>query len=353
MSPQSILIVKTSSLGDIVQSFDVLPYLHQKFPGVQIDWVVEASLASLVSAHPLVHQAIPLDVQGLKKSWNLAKFWRDLKDLRNKKYDLLFDLQKNTKSGIITAFARSPMKVGFGRKSVREWPNLLATHRKFEVSAVQNVRLQYVGLIKQFLSEERGPMMVGGVCFKIAASEQDRIATILRAKELSAKYKIMVCPGSRWPNKQLPLETMVGFLKKIEERLEVSFLFMWGDAGEKRTCEKMQQQFSQNSLVIDKLKIPVWQNLMNAMGLVIAIDSSALHLCGTTKAPSFSLFGPTAPEIFKPIGERHCAIQGACPYGQKFAKQCPKLRTCPTGTCIRGLKVDEIFDKFWDWWKQI
>jgi len=345
--PNRILIVKTSSLGDIIQSFHVLSYLHQKFPGVQIDWVVEAAFASIVKAHPLVHRTVIFDLQGVRKSWSGSKLVEEIRRLRACRYDLVFDLQKNTKSGFITALARSPMKVGFGLRSVREWPNVLATHRRFEVSGEANIRLQYVGLMQKFLRDE-APFQEEGVCFHTTPAEQEVVQSILA---ISKKTRIMVCPGSKWNNKRLPLEKMGAFLAKIHESMEASFLLMWGDGEEKTYCHEIRDRFLREGVIVDKLPIPVWQNLINEVDLVIAVDSAALHLCGTTKTPSFSIFGPTAPQIFKPMGENHCAMQGACPYGRTFAKQCPVLRTCPTGACIRELKAGELFQTFWDWWE--
>ncbi len=344
----SILVVKTSSLGDIIQSFPILHYLHEKFPGLQVDWAVEASLSSIVEAHPLVHRTISLDLRGFRKSWNWKKLFREIAVLRERRYDYVFDLQKNTKSGFVTALTRSSMKVGFGLRTVREWPNVLATHRRFNISAAENMRLQYVGLLQTFFGDSGE--IIGAVPFKLEAGEEEVIADVLRQPVLARPLKIMVCPGSRWINKQLPLETMGAFLTKVTEKLDAALVLVWGNGEELEYCERIRGQFSDRCLVLDKQRLPVWQNLMQNMDVVIAVDSAALHLCGTTNTPSFSIFGPTAPAIFKPMGARHFAMQGVCPYGRTFAKQCPVLRTCPTGACIRNLDADAIFHTFWDWW---
>lgn len=349
--PFKVLIVKTSALGDIVQSFNVLDYLHGCFPGIQIDWVVERSLASLVAAHPLISRTIPLDLKGLKKSpraW--LKIFSELKAMRSERYDAIFDLQGNCKSGIITSFTRGAIKVGFGWHSVRERPNMLATNRRFDVPREMNIRLQYVHLIQRYF-EDSNPPIVQGVRFKIEESEQEKLRSILARPELAKPMRIMVCPGSKWINKQLPLETLVQVLQKIQSKLNASFLLMWGAEQEKLFCEEIAAQLPNSSLVIEKLLIPTWQNLMNETQLVIAVDSSALHLCGTTRTPSFSLFGPTSPHIFKPIGVHHFAMQGPCPYGRTFLKACPIMRTCPTGACLRALSADAIFASFDRWWQ--
>ncbi len=334
--PTRILIVKTSSLGDIIQAFIILGYLKSLYPNVLIDWAVEASFAPIVSAHPLVFQTIALHIKEKKD------LWKGVKLLRKEKYDLIFDLQANCKSGVITWLARGKTKVGYGLQSVREWPNIFATNRRFNVSKEQNIRLFYLGLIEKCFGSPPAPV-IDGVRFVIEEGEREKVQKIV---EKAPNFpKIMVCPGSKWVNKQLEIKTLTAFLQKIETFYSASFFLIWGDEVEKQQCLEVSASL-QRGFVIEKLLLPTWQNLMNEMDLIIAIDSSALHLSATTLTPSFSIFGPTSSHIFKPTGERHVAFQGTCPYGRVFIKQCPILRSCPTGACIRDLKAEELFQAF-------
>ena len=316
-----ILIVKTSALGDVIQSFSVLNDLHARFPGVRVDWVIEQSLLSLVAAHPLIHRAIPR---------------QDLQALRAEKYDLLFDLQGNCKSGLVTFLARSRKKIGFGRRSVREWPNLLATHVHINVPPRLNMRLQYLALVQSYF--QKNIELTPQVRFSISPAEQEKLNEIL----VLPGRKIMVCPGSKWRNKQLRPDVWVAFLHKVIDRLSASLLIV----GEERSAfPELFAAFPQ-AIFLEKPSFPLWQNAMSAVDLVLAVDSSALHLCGTTETPSFSFFGPTRPELFKPIGAQHGHIHGRCPYGRTFEKQCPLLRSCPTGACLRELEAEELFERF-------
>jgi len=371
-----ILIVKTSSLGDIIQAFSVLDDLHRRFPFVAIDWAVEAPFYPIVAAHPLVRRAISLDI---KKRKNL---WSGMRELRREKYDLVFDLQGNCKSGAITLLSRGKVKVGYSFSTVREWPNVLATDIRFKVSRHQNIRTFYLALMECYFQTPRGlsknkmkhfdsarqsqiegfrpergnlslcgkgdeegrfgkVAAIRGVRFHIKPEEKEKISRIL--VKLPSKLRIMVCPGSQWVNKQLRPQTWIAFLQKIEQAYPVSFLLIWGNEAERTLCEELAARLKA-AFVVDKLPLPTWQNLMDEVDLVIAVDSSALHLCGTTSTPSFSIFGPTSLQVFKPFGQRHFAIQGRCPYKQEFEKQCPLLRSCPTGACIKELTAEALFE---------
>ncbi|MBN2479202.1 MAG: glycosyltransferase family 9 protein [Parachlamydiales bacterium] len=352
-----VLIVKTSSLGDIIQSFNVLDYLHSRFKDIEIDWVCEKAHLSLVSTHPLINKAICFDMKTWKR--NLLKkktykgFFSFRKILKKKKYDIVFDLQGNTKSGLVTLLSNSDIKVGFSKKCVREWPNLIATNKTIDIDQNINMRLQYLDVLRKYFSDNKD-IFIKGCRLKISEDQKQTLEKILSCNIFS-KYskKVMVCPGAKWPNKQLSYETLLSFLRLVKENLDASFFLMWGNDLEKFVANKLNNEFKDSSKVIDKLSLPLWQNLMNDMDLVIAMDSSSLHLCGTIATPSFSVFGPTKVEVFKPIGDKHFAFQGKCPYDVIFKKQCPKLRTCPTGACIRYLKSEDIFETFFGFWNKI
>jgi heptosyltransferase-1 len=233
---------------------------------------------------------------------------------------------------------------------VREKPNILSTQVRFEIPRQLNIRQQYIQLIQRYFKDEEA-IETQGVRLKISEQERQKVFSILRHPSLSL-FKIMICPGSKWANKQLPLKTLSRFLGQIQEKLNASFLLVWGSDAEKTDCEQLYASLPQNSFIVERLPIPTWQNLMSEVNLVIAVDSSALHLCGTTQTPSFSLFGPSSSEIYRPLGTSHFSLQGKCPYGQMFEKTCPLLRTCPSGACIRDLTVEEIYGSFIHWWEK-
>ena len=341
-SPQSILIVKTSSLGDVVQSFPVLQYLKERFPEVSIDWAISKELEGLVSSHPHIRKVIPIDFQSFR---SLASA---ISSMRKITYDVLFDLQGNCKSGLITLLALAKKKVGFGLGSAREWPNIFATNHRFIISRRQNIRLFNLELVQLFFKDHQ-PFTIREDLLNLQEGDQARIEGIL-AKGCLKTVRIMVCPGSKWINKQLPVDTWKQFLLKISSYLNASFFFMWGSESEKKECEELCAALNGKNVLVDKLPLAVWQNLMNEMNLVLAVDSSALHFCGTTKTPSFSIFGPTSLKVFKPVGQKHLGIQGTCPYKQSFEKQCPLLRKCLTGACIRELDENVLFEAFQKWW---
>ena len=309
------LIVKTSSLGDILQTFNVASYL--KNLSHTVDWVVEKRLAHLVHAHPDIDNVIEID----SKSWpkNLLNL---RKTLQKKRYDYILDLQGNCKSGLVTLLAKAKQKIGFTLSDIPEWPNILASNRRFPR---QKTYLQFVQSI--FKSDiHPDPIQLKG------------------AHPLDAPSNaIMICPGSNWSAKQLSLSIW----DKILSTIDGPFIFIYGSPTEKTFTENLAQKHP--ATLLGNLDFATWQALMEKCRGIISVDSCALHLAATTSTPTFSIFGPSSPDFYKPEGEHHHHFFSTCPLSQTFEKRCPLLRTC-SAPCTKNLNALALLSaiKTWD-----
>lgn len=343
-----VLLVKSSSLGDIVHAFPVVNYIKERFSNATIDWVVEAPFASLPAAHPHVNAIHQID----SKKWRRAPFsrstWQEIallrKALANRPYDVVFDLQGNIKSSLATWLAASPHKVGFDNSSVSEWPNLLVTNRRYAIPKGRNIRSDYLHLVQTYFGDDLH-YEDRGVILQISDDQKKTVADILSLPLLQEKRKILVCSGSAWPNKRLPIETLIRLLRRVQASVNCAYLFAWGNEQEKLDAEELCQALPYSG-VIARLPLPALQNLMHGVDLVVAMDSLPLHLAGTTPTPTASFFGPSSAEKYNPGGLRNRTFQGSCPYGRTFEKRCPILRTCATGACLRNQGVDELYKAF-------
>ena len=149
---KSILIVKTSSIGDIIHTFPVLDYLRIKFPNARIDWAVEKSFVDLLSAHPQIDNILVADTRvwrrALANLGTLKEIAQFFKHLRSEKYDLVIDLQGNSKSAFITGFTRANEKIGFDWKSVPEKPNWFVLNKRYAAPKALSVRAHNLHIVK-------------------------------------------------------------------------------------------------------------------------------------------------------------------------------------------------------------
>lgn len=325
-----ILIVKTSSLGDIIQTFPVIDYLKSRFPEGEIDWVVEKPFAELVKAHPYVTRTLTIESKKWRKNLSKKETYQQIggfrQKLRESRYDLLFDLQGNIKSGLVVSQARAQKKVGFGWKTVAEWPNVLFTRRWINPPEGKNIREDYLAITQGYFRDQT-PYVPRPISLNLEPLQQQRLADLFTHDERPT----LVCPFSAWPNKSLTEEALVKVLIDLNRG---PYWFIWGSPQERESALHLSSYFPE-STVLERLSLPLLQHVMARSQLVITMDSLPLHLCGTTQTPSLSFFGPSSAEKYRPLGEQHKAIQGECPYGIRFEKRCPKLRTCPTGACLK------------------
>lgn len=347
-----VLIVKMSAVGDVVHTLPVIDYLRGC--GAEVDWVVEKSSEDLLQAHPHLGRVLLADVKRWRKTLFKVSTWREVKlflsQLRGVKYDLLFDFQGNSKSAFVTYFAEAKVKVGFGWKTLAEKLNYFVTDQRYEVSRSVGVRSRYLGLVQAYFKDKKA-WLFQPLVLKLQKEEQALLDQLLSHPLMLARPRWMIAFGSHWENKRLSGEQLQLFLKAIHKKYGAHFFFPYGNEEEKRVAEELQALFPEHSLVIGKLPLSVWQAFIAEIEGVIAMDSAALHLCGTTKTASFSLFGPSSAAVFKPEGEQHGAFQGSCPYGRLFEERCPVLRSCPTGACLREASPENLFSQFDFWWR--
>lgn len=342
------LIIKTSALGDIIQTFPVVDYLRKRFPDCQIDWIAEKSNAALVESHPEIREVIQIDTKKWRQSLFNRENLREINHIRQKlgqrKYTAVFDLQGNVKSGILLGFCRSEHKVGFGWRSVTEKPNLLFSRKRFNPPKNLNIREDYLSVVQQFFNDKL-PFALGTVDLYITEKQQAKILDL--AQKAEHKPKVMICPGAAWTNKQLSLDTWQSFLRQYHLSTNAFYYFVWGTAEEHALVKQLGGEYP--SLIVERLELPALQNLMSKMDLVVAMDSLCLHLAGTTQALTFSVFGSSSMRKYKPEGLKHLAIQGHCPYHQSFEKRCTRLRNCTTGACMKGRKASELMEALTLW----
>lgn len=324
------LFIKTSSLGDIIQSFPALGFLRKKFPQARIDWVVEAPFAELVRSHPAVNTVFTIESKQWRKGRGLKNLGGFFKELRRVDYDVAFDLQSNLKSSGVLAATRARRKVGFGWKTAHEWPSCFFTNFKANPPPGLNIREDYLYILQRYFNDF-SPFTETEIQLTLSEAARAQVDTLL--KSLPSSKKVLVAPKTAWPNKELSVTSLIRVLQKEEG----FFLFTWGRKEEKGVAEELQKAFKDRSAVLDPLPLAELQYLMGRVDLVLAMDSLPLHLAGTTKTATQSFFGPTCATKFKPLGQRHQSTQGSCPYGISFEKQCPRLRSCKTGACLKNL----------------
>lgn len=333
------LIVKTSAFGDIIHAYPVLEFLKQIDPSCEVDWVVEGRMSGLVKSHPLISRCIEIDTKKWRSHLFTPATWKQIyactRELRQTQYDALFDLQGNVKSSFITFLAHSRDKVGYGFKSAREAVGSFGYTHRYNPPLGLSVQSDYLFLVENYFNK------------KLNLKASSLLAVNEPVPKLNARW--LVAPGSNWKNKQLTKSTLIAFLERCQASYGADFVFLCGNEQEEVLAKELMQKFP-GSEILFKPSLPVLQHIMASLQLVLSMDSLPLHLAATAGCPTFSFFGPSSSQKYKPQGELHGSYQGICPYGETFERRCTKLRTCPTGACLREASPDALFASFQSWY---
>jgi heptosyltransferase-1 len=354
---QSFLIIKTSALGDVLQAFAVADYLRRQIPDAKIDWVVERSCQDLVNGNPSIDEVKVVDTKTWKKKICHLTTWQNVKksisDLRIREYDAVFDLQGNIKSGLILHFIRAKDKVGFHKNSVAEKGNLLFTNVKIDVEPFLQIQNRYLRVVQKYLNDIT-PFDFQKQLLRLSDSEKLKFLSLSHSFPVKKQsIFLMVALGSNWENKKLSESTAIDLLKLLAKNHDVHFFLVGGNQKEKELNRRIASYFPAISHMIEDVSIPLLQHLMTQMDGVLSMDSCALHLAARAGVATFSVFGPSSPYVYKPIGRLHAFKQGSCPYGQPFVLRCPFLRKCATGACMKDLSAEELYFDLSRWITQL
>ena len=119
-----ILIVKLSSIGDVVHALPILAPIRQSLPAAEISWVVEKKAAEILRDNEYLDELIEIDTRDLRKKDSIGKFFpkarKQFGPLRNGKFDVAIDLQGLLKSASVAKLARARRRFGFAKKNLRE-----------------------------------------------------------------------------------------------------------------------------------------------------------------------------------------------------------------------------------------
>lgn len=280
-----ILLVKTSSLGDVVHNLPVVADIVAARPDVTIDWVVEESFAAIPRLHPGVSRVLPVAVRRWRRALWRPSVWEEarafLRDLRAQAYSAVIDTQGLFKSAWI-ARAACGVRHGLDRVSSRE-PLGWFYDRTYRVPWQQHAVERNRSLVAQALDYA----VSGPACYGIGAAARNfdfvspgrAYAVLLHAT--SAERKLW--PEARWIElgQALAAQGMVCVLP-------------WGNVAERERSERLAQRIPQ-AVVPERLDIASVASLLTGARIVIGTDTGLVHLAGALGVPTIGIYCATDP----------------------------------------------------------
>jgi heptosyltransferase-1 len=299
-----VLLIKTSSLGDVIHALPALTDAARAIPGIQFDWVVEEGFAEIPTWHPAVGKVIPVAIRRWRKNlWQTIKsgeFKRFKQNLQATKYDLVIDAQGLLKSALLTRYVRAPV-AGLDKHSARE---PLAAHfysRRLAVARGQHA----VERLRQLFAVALGYDLPKGL--------GDYGLNVERLVELPRKNPyVLFLHGTTWDTKHWP----EAYWRELAERmghLGMAVKLPWGSPAEKARAERIAQGL-RNAEVLPRLNLAGVAKVLAGAQACVAVDTGLGHLAAALDVPTVSLFGPTNPGLTGAYGRSqvHMASDFSC-----------------------------------------
>lgn len=298
-----VLLIKTSSLGDVIHTLPALTDAARAIPGIQFDWVVEEGFAEIPTWHPAVAVVIPVAIRRWRKNlWQTFQNgqWRQFKQrLRNTRYDLVIDAQGLLKSAFLTRYVKAPI-VGLDRLSAREPLAARFYDKAYPVARGQHA----VERLRQLFAQALGYEVPAGL------GDYGLDRSRLLSNEGGAPF-VLFLHGTTWVTKHWPEV----YWRQLAERMIAQGLEVhlpWGNPAEKARAERIAEGLDK-AVVLPKLNLAgVAKVLAGAQGCV-AVDTGLGHLAAALDVPTLSLFGPTNPGLTGAYGKSQVHLAGDYP----------------------------------------
>ena len=278
----SLLVVRPSSLGDLVYALAIVSDVERHRPGMAVDWVVETGFMPLLSLDPRIRRLLPLALRRWRKAPWQARHWHDgrafLRALRAERYDVVLDAQEQVKGALLASFARGP-RHGFDWRSAREPIATLfdATHHAVprDLHFAQRMRLLAAGALGY---EIDGP------------PRWDLRAPAAPAVMPAGRYAVALTATSR-AEKHWPRALWQALIAQLG-RAGLAVALPWGSARERAFCEQLAACLP-NAIVPGWLSLPDAAALLRDAELCVGVDTGFTHLAAALGTPTVAIFTAT------------------------------------------------------------
>lgn len=302
-----VLIVRISSMGDLVQTLPALTDAVKARPDVRFDWVVDESFADVPAWHPQVERVMASafrrwrrEPRAAIKSGEMRDFWRAL---RSRRYDLIVDVQGELKSALAARLARGP-RVGYDSRAAHEWGAQVFYQRHLHVPKGQHSITRMRRLLAAALDYKYDETTVD---YGVSASR----LPALTWRAPSGPYVVLIHSTS-WTSKNWT-ESYWTELRATATRAGFRVVLPWGDEAERQRAERIAGA-DERAFVLPPMSISEKAAVIARAHSTIGLDTGLSHIAAAFDIPSVTIYGATDPTLVGATGahQRQIVSDFAC-----------------------------------------
>ncbi|MCX9001814.1 lipopolysaccharide heptosyltransferase RfaC [Citrobacter portucalensis] len=296
-----VLIVKTSSMGDVLHTLPALTDAQQAIPDIHFDWVVEEGFAQIPSWHSAVDRVIPVAIRRWRKAWFSAPIKAERKAFRDavrlQQYDAIIDAQGLVKSAALVTRLAHGVKHGMDWSTAREPLASLFYNRKHHIArqqhAVERTRELFAKSLGYVKPQSQGDYAIAQHFMNEHKADAGQYAVFLHATTRDDKH----WPEANW-------RELIGLLNNTGIRIKLP----WGAPHEEARAKRLAEGFPYVD-VLPRMSLEDVARILAGAKFVVSVDTGLSHLTAALDRPNITLYGPTDPGLIGGYGKNQYTQQ--------------------------------------------
>lgn len=344
-----ILLIKTSSLSDVIHTLPAITDLKKNCPDAEITWLTEEAFQDIPRWHFAQIRVLPLGMRRWLRKWRRLSIWRNevpqfFKSLRADEYDYVIDAQGLIKTGFFSKMAKG-QSYGFAKNQVREplarffYQHKMKVPPEDFVHAVPRTRALFASIFKYTLPKTTADAGIRDYIMQNSASP------------VMYPAEVLFFHGASWPNKHWP-EIYWSELAKLLAAQHVTFQLPWDNATDRARAERIAAVGGGYGHVLPRTSLMDLAQLLIASKAVVTVDNGIAHLAAALKVPTIALYGPTAAERTGTYGVNQQHLHSALPCVPCLQDSCRYANTVDVAhfpPCLAEIKPQQVLQALRPW----
>jgi lipopolysaccharide heptosyltransferase II len=329
-----ILILKPSSLGDVIQALPVLRLLKQHYPKAEIFWWIDSALATLLDGDPDLAGVVRFERRRWAHPQNWPEMVQSIRWLRAQKFDVVIDLQCLLRSAAFGWLARQEFLIGLdeSREGARGFYDIAVPRQSFHMHAVD----WYLAVLPRLGVPVHRQFDWLPVHPEVARSIESKWP-------IRGSRWITLQPGARWDNKRWPVEHFAQVVSALAAQYPETRFAILGAREDKALGDVIARAQPTRCLnLCGETSLPEMVEWIRLGDLLITNDTGPMHVAAALNKPMVALFGPTEPRRTGPYGQLENVLRIELPCAPCLKSNChfEKLNEC-----LRALNPATVVDR--------
>jgi predicted lipopolysaccharide heptosyltransferase III len=339
MSYKNILIVRLSAIGDVLHCTPLTRALREKYPEARISWIVADKSKDVLLGNPFLDEIVVWDkdewrnILGTDLVTGYQAFRTLQKSIQAEQYDMIVDVHAQFIPGLITWKSGALIRVGFS--NARELAPLFYTRTAVRENNLP-ITQQYLGVLAALGISEYSTDMI----MPIAPENHQNAANIWEKYKINATDKVIVLnPSTTWMTKCWPTEHFAQLGNYLLQETGIKIL-LTGAKADIPLVTQIKEKL--NGVVVDitgSTSLKDLAAIAQKCHLFVSGDTGPLHIAAAVGTPTLSLFGPTDPQVYTPLGEQHSSLLTTVP-----CRLCRK-RKCDKFICMEQIDPKVVYQE--------